>query len=80
MAAISSRLSVRVPQRSLNNRNAEGDGVYSLVCQGSYSGCGEDPHQVAVARVEHARFHGVNRSNPSWREAAPKKYQPRDGP
>jgi hypothetical protein len=40
MAAISSRLSVRVPQRSLNNRNPEGDGIYSLVCQGSYSGRG----------------------------------------
>ena len=62
MVVISRLLSVRVPQPSFNNRNPQVDAVYSLVV-GALLGCGEERHQGTqlIARVEHARFHGVNR-------------------
>jgi hypothetical protein len=57
MVVISRLLSVREPQRRLNNRTPGRWGLF-LRCQGSCSGCGEDRHQPR----EHARFHGVNRA------------------
>jgi hypothetical protein len=83
MAPISSLLTVRVPLRSLNNRNAEG---FILSLSGLLLGCGEERHQGAqlTARVEHARFHGVNRAVDDGAKAPPanikKGCRPRDRP